>query len=59
MRMLIEYFTAALRFFRPAAKTPEPTPGTQNWLTAPAGPLSWEEALSGTDKRQQADPTIR
>ncbi len=52
-------FRAAFKFFRrPDAKTAavEPAPaGAMNWLTAPASQLTWEDALSGADHRQQAE----
>jgi len=60
MNTLIEYFTAALRFFRSAAKTKAPEPDHadgQNWLTAPASTRTWEAVLSA--QPQQADPTNR
>jgi hypothetical protein len=60
MNMLTKFFTAAFQFFRPAAKAVAPaSAGTQSWLTAPASQITWEEALSGAARRQQAEPTIR
>jgi hypothetical protein len=66
MNTLIKYFTDklrdAFRFFRhPAAKTEAAEPDRadgQSWLTAPAGALSWEDALSGAAHRQQAKQPI-
>jgi hypothetical protein len=69
MDTLTKYFTdklrAALRFFhRPTAEaattvaSEPPAAGTQSWLTAPAGALSWEDALSGAAHRQQAKQPI-
>jgi hypothetical protein len=59
MNMLTKFFTAAFQFFRPAAKAVAPaSAGTQSWLAAPAGSLSWEAALSSPAQRQQAKQPI-
>jgi hypothetical protein len=61
MNTLTKYLTAAFRFFRrPAvAVTVEPDRADgQSWLTAPAGTVSWEAALSGAAQRQQAQQPL-
>ena len=67
MHMLTKFFTAASRFFRPAAKTEAvdrtaPT-DTMNWLSPPSGGArTWEEALAPSDAADVNDapnPTVR